>query len=69
MLRRERNEAQNSARIWERDLLVLRLDHRKLQDSFGKLTTRFSDLQLRIRAAHPDFPIWSRQNPPPIINT
>jgi hypothetical protein len=26
-LHRERDEAQNSARIWERDLLVLRKDH------------------------------------------
>jgi hypothetical protein len=68
MLHRERDDAQNSARIWERDLLVLQGDHRKLQDNFAKLTIRFSDLQLRIQEAHPDFLIWSRRNPQPINN-
>jgi hypothetical protein len=37
-LRRERDEAQNNARIWERDLSVLRVDHRRLQASFSRLT-------------------------------
>jgi hypothetical protein len=67
-LHHERDDAQNSVRIWERDLLVLRGDHCKLQDNFGKLTIRFSDLQLRIQEAHPDFLIWSRRNPQPINN-
>jgi hypothetical protein len=67
-LRRERDDAQNSVRIWGRDLLVLRGDHRKLQDNFARLTIRFSDLQLRIQEAHPDFPIWSRRNPQPVNN-
>ena len=63
--RRERDDAQSSARIWERDLDVIRGDLRKSQKSFDTLTSRFTDLQYRIREAHPDFPIWSRRNPEP----
>jgi hypothetical protein len=35
-LRVERDEAQNKARISERDLMVLCKDHRRLQASFGR---------------------------------
>jgi hypothetical protein len=37
-LHKERNEAQNSAWIWKRDLSILRVDHRRLQASFSRLT-------------------------------
>jgi hypothetical protein len=44
----KRDEAQNRARIWERDLMILYKDHRRLQASFNRLTLRFIDLQARI---------------------
>jgi hypothetical protein len=53
----ERDEAQNRARIWERDLMILCKDHRRLQASFSRLTLRFTDLQARILEEHPEFPI------------
>jgi hypothetical protein len=53
----ERDDSQNRARIWERDLMILRKDHRRLQASFGRLTLRFTDLQARISEEHPGFPI------------
>jgi FtsZ-binding cell division protein ZapB len=57
-LRQERDDAQNNARIHERDLVVLRADHRRLQDNFGRLTTRFADLAYRIQADHPEFQVF-----------
>jgi hypothetical protein len=47
-LHQKRNEAQNNARIWEKDLLILRIDHHHLQASFSRLTIQFTDLQARI---------------------
>jgi hypothetical protein len=57
-LRQERDDAQNNARIHERDLVVLRADHRRLQDNFGRLTTRFATLAYRIQADHPEFQVF-----------
>jgi hypothetical protein len=56
-LRAERDEVQNRARIWERDLMILRKDHRRLQASFSRLTLWFTDLQGRISKEHPGFSI------------
>jgi hypothetical protein len=56
-LRRERDEAQNNTKIWERDLLVLRGDHRLLQASYQRLLLRFANLQYRIQQEHPDFQV------------
>jgi hypothetical protein len=57
-LRQERDDAQNNAQIHERDLVVLRADHRRLQDNFGRLTTRFADLAYHIQAEHPEFQVF-----------
>jgi hypothetical protein len=54
---RERDEAQNSARIWKRDLFILRGDHRRLQISFSRLTLQFTDLQATIQEDHPKFQV------------
>jgi hypothetical protein len=53
----ERDEAQNNTRIYERDLLVLRGDHRLLQASHQRQLLRFADLQYRIQQEHPDFQV------------
>jgi hypothetical protein len=58
VLRQERDDAQNNAGIHERDLVVLRVDHCRLQDNFGRLTTRFADLAYRIQADHPEFQVF-----------
>jgi predicted nuclease with TOPRIM domain len=54
-LRRERDEAQNSAYIWERDLSALRVDHHRLQASFSRLTMRFYDLKSKVKEDHLEF--------------
>lgn len=64
-LRRERDDAQSSAKIWQRDVDEIRRDLRKSQKNFQDLLTRFTDLQSMIQEAYPDFPIWSRRNPKP----
>jgi hypothetical protein len=58
ILHRKRNAAQNSARIWERDLLILYRDHPLLQASFKRLPVQFIDLQARIQEDHHDFQLW-----------
>ena len=55
ILRAERDDVQNKARICEWDLMVLCKDHCCLQASFGRLTLRFINLQARISEEHPDF--------------
>jgi hypothetical protein len=57
-LRQERDDAQNNARIHKRDLVVLQVDHRRLQDNFGRLMTRFADLAYCIQADHPEFQVF-----------
>jgi FtsZ-binding cell division protein ZapB len=44
----ERDEAQNSSWIWERDLSILYGDHRHLQASLNRLILQFNNLQARI---------------------
>jgi FtsZ-binding cell division protein ZapB len=56
-LRRERDEAQSSTRIWERDLLVLQGDHRRLQDLFSRLTGRFANLAIWIQVDYREFQV------------
>jgi hypothetical protein len=56
-LRWKNDEAQNSTRIWKRNLLVLHEDHRLLQASHNKLILRFADLQFRIQQDHPNFQV------------
>jgi FtsZ-binding cell division protein ZapB len=58
VLRQETDEAQNSTRIWERDSLVLQDDHRRLQDNFSRLTTRFVDLAAHIQVDHLEFQVF-----------
>jgi predicted nuclease with TOPRIM domain len=53
----ERDEAQNRARIWERDLVILHKDHRRLPASFSRLTLRFTNLQAKVLEEHSKFPI------------
>jgi hypothetical protein len=60
-LRREKDEVQKSARIWERDLLILCRDHCHLQASFNRLILWFTDLQARIQEDHPKFQIGGCQ--------
>jgi hypothetical protein len=53
----ERDDTQKRARIWERDLMILHKDHRRLHASFGRLILQFTDLQARISEEHLSFPI------------
>jgi predicted nuclease with TOPRIM domain len=54
-LHKERDEAQNSARIWERDLSVLHVDYHRLHASFNRLILRFYDLKSKVEEDHPKF--------------
>ena len=64
----KRDDTLSSARIWERDLDVIRADLYKQHEKYKRLIDRWADLSFRIQEAHPDFNIWSRQHPKPPDN-